>query len=90
MLNSLLCGSTFFLLIKDFRYTKQHFSKTKDKVPIESRSGSSVPVGHMVCANLDHITIARWLEGMFSNLQTAKEIVTDESEALLLASIYNN
>lgn len=52
-----------------------------------TKSGSSVPVGQMVSSNHDNITIARWLEDVFRNVNSPQEVVIDESAALLLAPI---
>lgn len=57
------------------------------QVMAATKSGASVPVGQMVSAKHDHLTISRWLEDLFKATSIPKEVVLDESAALLLAVV---
>lgn len=50
-------------------------------------SGASVPVCQMISGKHDHVTIATWLEQWNEKVNQPKEIIIDESGALLLALV---
>lgn len=52
-----------------------------------TNSGSSIPVTQMISAKHDNVTIWQWLEELVQTTGIPKELVIDESAALLLASV---
>lgn len=52
-----------------------------------THSGASVPVTQMISGKHDHQTIAHWLKEMDEQVEVPREVIIDESAALLLAVV---